>query len=162
MEIHLIDQIGGFGVFCLFGMVVGVYYTGFKLLRYFIHYSRWAVFFQDIFFFVTSAVGTFMLLMNVTDGEVRGYMLLAMLLGFLVYYVTLGVPIFIAGRFLIDVVKKIYGFFDRKIAGPIQRRIKEIRDKIFSFIKKWRENGKKWAKKRLYKAKKVNKKAKLA
>ena len=162
MEIHWLDQLGGFGIFCLFGMALGVYYTVFKLLRHFIRYSRRAIFFQDLFFFVTSAIVTFMLLMNVTNGEVRGYILLAVFLGFLAYYFTLGLPIFLAGRFVIDLFRKGYRNFERKIFAPIRSVLKKISNKIFSFMKKSREKGAKWRKKTLFKPKKVNKKAKLA
>ena len=162
MEIRLLDQIGGFGAFCLFGVVLGVYYTVYKLLRYFFTFSRWAIFFQDILFFVSGAVATFILLMNIAGGEVRGYILFGVVIGFSAYYFTLGALVFSVGKFLIDVVKKGYGFVRRVIFLPVRKVLRKILKKTFHFGQMGAVWGKVLAKKILHHTKKIHKKSKLA
>lgn len=162
MEIRLLDQIGGFGAFCLFGAVLGVYYTAYKLLRYFIRFSRWAIFFQDILFFVTSAVATFILLMNIAEGEVRGYILLGVLIGFSVYYFTLGALVFSVGKFLIDVIKKTHAFIDRIIISPVRKVLRSILKKTLYLVQKGFEWEKRIAKKTFCRMKKNHKKSNIA
>ncbi len=162
MEIKLLDQIGGFGAFCLFGAVLGVYHTAYKLLRYFAHFSRWAIFWQDILFFATSAIATFAVLMNITEGEVRGYILLGVVIGFAAYYFTLGALIFAVGKFIIDIAQKVYEFLNRRIILPIKKFLRRILRKIAGLLKKWRQKSSAFLKKKRCRTKKSVKKSNMA
>ncbi len=72
------------------GFLLGAYYDVFRILRRLLHPSRVAVFFQDCLFFVTSAVAVFLFSLALTDGVVRAYTVLMVLVGCMAYRYTVG------------------------------------------------------------------------
>lgn len=83
-------QLSGLFLSCGLGFLLGAYYDVFRVARLIMRPSKRAVFFQDLFFFLSSAVATFFFALTVTGGALRFYLFLGILIGFAAYYVTVG------------------------------------------------------------------------
>lgn len=75
---------------CGLGFLLGLYYDVFRVFRLVMRSGARTIFFQDLFFFSSSAVVTFLFALTVTGGELRFYLFLGSLVGFAAYYFTIG------------------------------------------------------------------------
>lgn len=75
---------------CGLGFLLGVYYDVFRVARLILRSSKRVIFFQDLVFFVSSAVLTFFFALSATGGELRFYLFLGLVVGFSSYYFTIG------------------------------------------------------------------------
>ncbi len=85
-EISNSDQLFAFFTALIFGVCYGIFFCLFKALRKAFRHSAIMVFIEDILFFVIIAVVTFLLLLALTNGEIRFFMLLGIFLGFSLFY----------------------------------------------------------------------------
>ena len=76
------------------GIVMGVYYDVFRLLRRIVHFSRISVALQDIVFWLSSAVFIFFVCVRLNNGYIRIYFVIFALAGWGLYFATLGRLIF--------------------------------------------------------------------
>lgn len=88
-EISNNTQFFSFWIAALFGVIYCLFYDVFRALRKTAVFSAVAIFFQDIIYFLIIAIVTFMLMLAFTDGEIRAYILVGILLGFLVCNFTI-------------------------------------------------------------------------
>jgi spore cortex biosynthesis protein YabQ len=150
VEITLQEQMHQLFLSCGMGFVLGLWYELFRIPRLILNSGRRAVFFQDLLFFLTAAVLTFLFSLAVMDGRLRFYLFLGEAIGFASYYRTVGR---LSVRFtktvtgvIISIWKKIWEiilFLLRLLYNPIKRlfgRFNEIFQKtvnnIASFFKK--------------------------
>lgn len=75
---------------CGFGFCLGVYYDVFRVIRLVMRPGKRSIFFQDLLFFSTTAVFTFIFALIVTGGALRWYIFVGELIGFFAYYFTIG------------------------------------------------------------------------
>lgn len=83
------------GVFSLLqalatGVVLGIYYDAFRLLRRVARFDPVSVMMQDLIFWVTSAVFVFFICVRLNNGYIRIYFVLLAMLGWLIYFLTAG------------------------------------------------------------------------
>lgn len=101
-----------------FGFILGAVYDVFRILRVLIIKNNKAVPVQDIVYFLLSSVMTFVFLLVINNGKFRFNILLALITGFAVYYLTLGR---FSLNFAVSSTKKIKGIFNaiaRVISAP--------------------------------------------
>ena len=75
----------------LFGMCLGVAYDCLRAFRIFVSCSAVSILFQDLLYFFTAAVASFLFIFEVNDGTVRLFILSAFLAGGLAERFTVGV-----------------------------------------------------------------------
>ena len=68
------------------GFLLGIVYDLFRVVRMAFTMRRAGVFIQDVLFFLTCAAVTFVFLLAVNQGEIRGFIIAGEGLGFLIYY----------------------------------------------------------------------------
>lgn len=107
------------------GAILCVFYDFLRAMRKAGSNSFLAVTAGDIFFFVLSAFCFFLLSLARTDGEIRGYMLLSTLLGFILCRITLSKAVFFIFTTLLKFLFKTGKFISLKIML--------ICEKIYSF-----------------------------
>ncbi len=88
-EISNSEQVFSFFTAFLFGIGYSVFYCFFKAIRKGFRHNAIVVFIEDILFFVITAFATFFLLLALTNGEIRFYMLLGIFIGFALFYFSL-------------------------------------------------------------------------
>lgn len=121
MEISISEQALEFLLSCLLGAVLGVLYDAFRILRAAIPHGRILTLLEDILFWALSAVITFFFLLLFSEGQVRLYILLGELLGFIVYYFTVGSLVIGASKWIIRQVKRFLRFLYRLFIRPFVR-----------------------------------------
>lgn len=149
-EINITDQIITFGLSLCLGALLCVFYDIIRALRKAGFNSFTAVFFTDIIFWLFSAFVTFIFLIVRTNGEIRGYVLLSELLGFILFRISLSKLLFKMLSFIFVWVTKIkdiiytktYLCFDR-----IEAITLKIFCKGFIFFKRALKSAKKLLKK---------------
>jgi spore cortex biosynthesis protein YabQ len=161
----LASQFQGFVISIGVGLLLGVYYDIFRIFRTVFRSESRAVFFQDLFYMLSAAFVTFLLALGVNYGDVRFYILAGEIIGWCLYYLTVGMITirlfkfisYILYRFLINPIKKIilqmYHWFCnilniivkkvKIVASNRKKRLKPHRKIVYNhFIIKRKGNGK--------------------
>ena len=88
-EINNSLQILSFSRSLVLGILLCVLYDFIKSLRLTVNFSAIAIFLQDIAYSCIAAFVTFLFLLSVTNGEMRGYVISGILAGFIISRFTL-------------------------------------------------------------------------
>lgn len=110
----------------IFGVLLGVLYDVFRIFRLIFFKNKVAVIFQDILFWIIAGFSAFLFFLATNFGHIRIYMLLGMLIGALVYYLTIGRLVFLLVKSVCDTVKKIISFIWRHTGGALFNKIKSV------------------------------------
>lgn len=121
MEQSLSTQPEIFGYACLFGVVLGIYYDVFRVIRLVTVCERRHVFFQDVFYMVTCGGLTFLFAFAANYGDVRFYMLAGEAIGWCVYHLTLGALTVRCTALVVRLLEIVAGWLKRFLFLPIGR-----------------------------------------
>lgn len=91
----------------LFGVCLGAVYDLLRAFRVFVKSPAVAVLFQDLFYFLTAALASFLFIFEVNDGTVRVFILLALFAGGMAERCTIG-------QIFLRVCHRIKTFFSRR------------------------------------------------
>lgn len=117
----------------LLGAALGVVYDVFRVLRLVGFKAFMLVFLEDILFFAICTISLFSFYMQFSDGKFRIYIFILAILGFIIYFLTVGkLVFFIIQKIYIFLVKIIKGIY-KKLIYPI---LKRIFAPIFVFLRK--------------------------
>ncbi len=124
-EINSSFQAVSFLYSVLFGVLYCLFYDFFRVLRKLNKSTALSVFFEDLFYFVVIAFVTFLLLMSLSNGEIRGYILFGMAVGFVICYFTIShffVKILYAFfKFLSNISEKAVNFLNRVLLWLLEK-----------------------------------------
>lgn len=117
-----------------YGMLMGISYDALRIFRRVVSHKNVIVYIEDYLFWVVWGIILFALIFNYNDGNIRGYVFVAVLMGgllyiksfspFLVKYVSL-----ILGNILTFILKKplkAVKMFVRRLTGKAKKGIKKI------------------------------------
>lgn len=107
---------------CLLGAILSAFYGIFKILRIAVKFNAITIAVQDFVFWFLSGLAVFMFALWQSDGIVRGYVLIGVLIGALIYYLTIG-------ELLTRSAAAIVGFFQR-ISGKIKSAAKKRKERV--------------------------------
>ena len=110
----------------LVGVFLGVVYDVFRLVRIILPKNNTVIFFEDILFCMFSTVSFLLLAFNAGSGRIRGFAAFGTLLGFSLYYTTLGKLVYKANEKIISFVKKTIKKLLSFLVSPIVRISKKI------------------------------------
>ena len=136
VEISVADQTMTFLGSILLGLAFGVFYEAFRLLRLIFKPGAVSIFFQDMIFFITCALRTYSFMLSRSSGEPRGFIVLGVVLGFAVYFLTVGVMVVKISKQLIDAVNKAAAWVYKIFLRPILLLIRIIEEKCKNSVKK--------------------------
>ena len=109
-----------------FGAALAVLYGVIRLFRYAVHSRTLPVILSDIFFFIAAGVLTSLFSLPFNKGEVRGFIIVGELIGFLTIHLTLGSLCARASEaFMMSL-----GKFGRKIS----KIVKKLFEKVLKFM----------------------------
>lgn len=103
----------------LLGGALGACYDVFRILRIAVRPGKLLLLVQDLLFFLLAAAASFLFFQEATQGVVRVSLLAGELLGFLVYYFTVGAVVYRLAGAIIGAVKKVLSFLFRIFLRPI-------------------------------------------
>lgn len=122
------------------GFLLGVVYDLFRVIRMAFTMRRAGVFIQDVLFFLTCAAATFIFLLAVNQGEIRGFIIAGESLGFLIYYFSFGLLAIKVSSFLVQTVRRFFHLVSlpfralfrlmRRLFGKIGISVKKTSKKI--------------------------------
>jgi len=145
-SLSAVKQTYNFFVSFGFGFVLGIVYDLFFIIRNLILKNRVVTFICDALFVFTASVSGFLLLLVITDGQVRAYVIVGELLGFFVYYFSLGVVIVrvcdVINRIIrriFALIKKLFSFIFKIISFPFRMIFKffaRILKKMYEILRK--------------------------
>lgn len=120
METTIPEQLNQLFLSCGMGFLLGCYYDVFRVIRLVMHSGKRWIFVQDMLFFLSSAVLTFLFSLAVMEGRLRSYLFVGELVGFVAYYFTIGkIVMRFAGR-VVAVVVKVWNGFWRAVFAPFR------------------------------------------
>ncbi len=114
-----------FLIFSLNGVIIGLIFDFFRILRKSFKTSNLITYIQDIIFWIITGMSVIFFMYKFTDGTIRMYMFLGILLGFIIYILTFSHYLIMIFVFII---KRTKYFLDSIIHISLK--------KIFLFYKK--------------------------
>ncbi|WP_077534482.1 spore cortex biosynthesis protein YabQ [Massiliimalia massiliensis] len=120
---------------CLLGVILGIIYDCFRVFRQFIPSGKIFTFFQDLLFFFTATLFTFLFLVATNHGQLRIYLIAGELLGIWLYFQSVSRIVLWLTHQIIRLLKKIFS----PIIRLIQWLFCQIK-KLFLFMKKHLKN----------------------
>ena len=135
-----------------FGFLLGVLYDVFRLLRTMISNSGGFVFFVDFLYFAICTFLVFCFIMVTDRGRIRLYVAFGIILGWIVYYFSLGVIIMRIFNVLIKALKQMFSALfkpfkrlgrmilrkTRKFAGFCKKNIRKSDKKVKFNLQKYK------------------------
>ncbi|MCL2486121.1 MAG: spore cortex biosynthesis protein YabQ [Oscillospiraceae bacterium] len=129
------------------GVLVGIFYDVFRIIRRIFPLRYATIIIQDILFWVVSAVGVFFAAIWWGKGVVRIYFLLVVLVAALLYCLTVGsVIVFVVGK-IIEAVRAFFNLVGRYIMLPIWGFLRRVATKCVETVKKTVKINQKFRKK---------------
>lgn len=126
-----------------FGFLLGCYYELFRFFRLMFRSTARAIVWQDLLFFTTASVATFLFDLYLTGGMLRLYLFAGMAIGFAAYYFTVGRWIFSLSGRLIEGIRTAFAALKNMMFWPLQaawRLLGRILTPVKSgFLKKYRK-----------------------
>lgn len=107
MGVSVAEQTLVFLYSCGMGFILGLLYDAFRIVRRSFFSKSIFVLIQDLLFWIMSAFLTFVFVLSVNHGEVRGYIFLGEIIGFVIYYFTFSSLVLKFGSGLVNFIKKI-------------------------------------------------------
>ncbi len=144
-EISVNDQILTFAYSLVLGLLLCIFYDFLRAIRKTGSSSYFSVFAGDIIFWLVNSVITFIFLLSRTNGEIRGYVLISILLGFIVCRFTFSKLLFSVLVAVIGFVRRIFSSIIGAIntfTDNLASVITKFTDKFIKIIKKVLKNGK--------------------
>ncbi len=114
------EQILTFVIGLGMGVIICLLYDVFRIIRLGRRCGRISIFVQDMAFWVISALLTFFLLMARCEGELRIYVFMAEIIGFIICRVTISRLIMKISDIIVRFFKRIIRFIGRKFWRPIR------------------------------------------
>ncbi len=150
MEITINDQMRELLLSCGMGFILGLYYECFRVPRLIMQVSKTALFIQDIVYFLSAAVLTFLFSLAIMDGRLRFYLFLGEAIGFAAYYFTVGRLVVRFAAIVVNAIRFLWIKLSKIIIAPLKLLIglfysvfflildilKKIVHKVIVFFKK--------------------------
>lgn len=129
-----------FGTSIVWGVLLLIFYDVLRILRRVIIHNGFFVAFQDLIYWVISSLLIFHMMYVQNNGIIRGFSIVAMLLGMLIYHWVLSELVVDTISGIINKIINLIGKFITLVFKPVIflfRKIKKIFLWIFSKIKKF-------------------------
>lgn len=136
-------QVQAFLLSMAIGTVIGVLYDVFRIFRLSFTDNKVVVVIQDILFWSVSAVLSFLFVFVINNGEFRAFLAFGEILGFIVYYFTLGAMVFKISGWLIHGIKTVARAILRALLFPFRKIYLVFSPKLKSMCKSTKKNLKK-------------------
>ena len=133
-----------FVIFTLDGVLIGIIFDFFRILRKSFKTKNFVTNIEDICFWIAAGIIFLYSMCKFADGEIRFFMILGVLLGVTLYILTISKYVIKVSVFVIDLLKKIlifpmklvYNFIKKVIFRPISFICIKIRNKVVKIFKK--------------------------
>ena len=141
-SLSLADQTKGFLFSLGFGFIMGVFYDLFRILRICISKSRKIVLLFDVLYFIFLGFCSYIFFLVINEGDIRAFLVLGEMIGFSIYYISIGVVIFSASEKVVVAIKRTFSSVLRMVFSPFCWLFKKVKRVLVKISKKSIKNGK--------------------
>lgn len=147
-------------LFCLFifiitGIIIGILFDCFRILRKSFKTADWITYIQDIIFWILTGIIILFSIFKFNNGEIRSYIILGIFFGILIYMLTISKIVVKYSVLLIQLLKKIIlypiniiaNIIKKIIINPIKKITYKVKTLYNKKIQKMTKNNKKIVKK---------------
>ena len=148
----ILSQLYSLLIFTITGIIIGVFFDIFRILRRSFKTPDIITYIEDVLFWVFTGIFFITVLFKFNNGEIRSYVLLGLILGIIVYMLSISKYFIKINIAIIKIIKKILAYPIRiilKIIKPfsfivinIRKIIVDIYNKILKTTKKYKKIGK--------------------
>lgn len=128
MNIDAASQAYSFFIFLINGFCIGLIFDIFRISRRSFKTSDVVTYIEDILFWILSGILTLYSIIMFNEGEIRAYIFIAIIIGAIIYLITVSKYIIKFSVIIINFIKSIMGTLIKFILYPIKM--------IFKFLKK--------------------------
>lgn len=132
-----------FGISLLWGAGLGMLWDLFRIFRLSFPTGKTVAFIEDVVYAILASFATLLFFYLFTSGGFRLFVFIGELLGFVVYYFTIGRLVYQIFIVVIRLIKKLIGW----ITWPLRKLIRFAARKLAPVLKKARRSQKKFSKK---------------
>lgn len=153
MNINIYHQVLNLFTFTITGIVIGILFDIFRITRRSFKTPDFITYVEDILFWILTGIILLFTIFTFNNGEIRLYIFVSLVLGLILYMITLSKHFVKINVILLKFIKKILYIPIHMIINFTNRCILQP----FSFIfQKAKENMSKWIKKPIKKAENTN------
>lgn len=135
-EISISNQITTFLLSVLIGMVFCLIYDMGRIIRTRYFLGTVAVFITDVLYFIFIGIFEFCFFLVTCSGEIRSFVFIGNLLGFVLCRATLSKVFVPFGIFMLACLHKVFSLFERILIKPISKKHKNAKIFIKTALKK--------------------------
>ena len=128
------NQVYLFGIFILNGLIIGLIFDFFRILRKSFKTKNWVTYIQDTLFWIITALIILYSIFKFNNGELRGFIFIGILIGTILYMLIFSKTFIKINLFIINCMKKILDFIIIKPISILIKSIKKIIFKPVSFV----------------------------
>lgn len=121
----ILSQLYSLLIFTITGIIIGVFFDVFRILRRSFKTPDIITYIEDILFWIFTGIFFITVLFKFNDGEIRSYVLLGLIFGIIMYMLVIS-------KYFIKINVKIIEIIKKMLSYPIKIILKII--KPFSFI----------------------------
>lgn len=136
-----------FLIFILVGIIIGLLFDFFRILRRTFKTSDFITYIQDILFWLLSGIILIYSIFIFNNGELRAYIFLSIFIGIITYMLTISKYFINLNVIILTAIKKVFNFIIKTVTYPIKlilkffikpfNILKNNINKIFSKIKQY-------------------------
>lgn len=130
-----INQAYSFLFFSINGVIIGLIFDFFRILRKAFKTNNLITYIEDILFWILTGISIIIFMCNFSDGNLRLYMLIGLILGFLIYIFTISKYIIKFFVYIINILKKVMNYILKIINIPINF-LNNLLKSVYIFIYK--------------------------
>lgn len=143
MEVVVAEQTLLFLEALTVGFFLGLFMEPLRIYRMMARPGTVAVFFQDIIYWFLCAVCSFVFILTVNSGQLRIFLVIGIVIGMTVYFLTIGTLIMKASKAITAFIFRVLRFLNRKVTYPITQAIEKTKKNAMKTANKLRAYNKK-------------------
>lgn len=123
----IIIQLNSLFIYIISGMIIGVLFDFFRILRKSFHTPDFITYIEDILFWIITGIFLLFLLFNFSNGEIRIYTFLGLLIGIIVYMIFISKFIIKVSVTIVKFIKNIILKILSILFFPIKKLLKILK-----------------------------------
>lgn len=134
MYANNLDQLYLFIIFIFNGIIIGILFDIFRILRKSFKTSDFLTYLEDIIFWILTGTILLYSIFTFNNGEIRIYIFLSVFIGIILYMISLSKYFINISVYIISILKKAISYIIKILLYPIKIIIKLLRKVVFSPI----------------------------
>ena len=131
MNINIYNQLFNLAIFIITGMIIGVLFDIFRIIRRSFKTPDFITYIEDILFWILTGFVLLFTIFTFNNGEIRIYIFVGIVFGAIIYLLTLS-------QYFIKINVTILNFIKKVLYYPFRFIIKVIKEFIFTpFLSTW-------------------------